>query len=264
MNIPIVKPAKMKEYEFKQSKYDVAPRIPFSQIVVGPSGSSKTILLQSMILDLYRDCFSRIFTFSSSIHVDSVWTPVKDYIEKTLKVDTKKEKIYFDDFNPSDLEEILDLQHKITKYQKDHDFKQLFSVLIIIDDFVDDTRFSRHNSLLNALYIRGRHFGCNIISSTQKFNGLSTIIRVNSRQLFFFKMRNYKEIQTMIEELSALLIKKNLLADDKNIQNAKKTLLEIYEKATEEKYSFLFVNLMESDINNIFKIRFDRKIFSRF
>ena len=64
----------------------------------------------------------------------------------------------------------------------------------------------------------------------------------------------------MIEELSALLIKKNLLADDKNIQNAKKTLLEIYEKATEEKYSFLFVNLMESDINNIFKIRFDKKI----
>ena len=260
MSIPIVKPAKMKEYEFKQSKYDVAPRIPFSQIVVGPSGSGKTILLQSMILDLYRDCFSRIFIFSSSIHVDSVWTRVKDYIEKTLKIDPKKEKIYFDDFDPTDLEEILDLQHKITKFQKDHDFKQLFSVLIIIDDFVDDTRFSRHNSLLNALYIRGRHFGCNIISSTQKFNGLSTIIRVNSRQLFFFKMRNYKEIQTMIEELSALLVKKNLLMDDKNIHNAKKTLLEIYEKATEEKYSFLFVNLMESNINDVFKIRFDRII----
>ena len=194
--VPIVKPAKMKEYEFKQSKHDVAPRIPFSQIVVGPSGSGKTILLQSMILDLYRDCFSRIFIFSSSINVDSVWLPVKDYIEKHLKVDTKKEKTY--------LEYILDLHHKINKYQKDHDFKQLFSVFIIIDDFVDDTRFSRHNSLLNALCIRGRHFGCNIISRTQKFNGLSTIIRVNSRQLFYFKMRNYKEVQTMIEELSAL------------------------------------------------------------
>ena len=99
----------MKEYEFKQSKYEVAPRIPFSQIVVGPSGSGKSVLLQSMILDLYRDCFSRIFIFSSSINVDSVWTPVKDYIEKTLKIDSKKEKIYFNDFNPSDLEEILDL-----------------------------------------------------------------------------------------------------------------------------------------------------------
>ena len=36
-SVPIIKPHKMKEYEFKQSKYDVAPRIPFSQIVVGPS-----------------------------------------------------------------------------------------------------------------------------------------------------------------------------------------------------------------------------------
>ena len=64
----------------------------------------------------------------------------------------------------------------------------------------------------------------------------------------------------MIEELSALLVKKNLLMDDKNIHNAKKTLLEIYEKATEEKYSFLFVNFMESNINDVFKIRFDKKI----
>ena len=40
-SVPIIKPHKMKEYEFKQSKYDVAPRIPFSQIVVGPSGSGK-------------------------------------------------------------------------------------------------------------------------------------------------------------------------------------------------------------------------------
>ena len=71
----------MKEYEFKQSKYDVAPRIPFSQIVVGPSGSGKSILLQNMILDIYRDCFSRVFIFSASIHVDSVWHPVKRLIE---------------------------------------------------------------------------------------------------------------------------------------------------------------------------------------
>ena len=82
MNIPIVKPAKMKEYEFKQSEYDVAPRIPFSQIVVAPSGSGKTLLLQSMILDIYRGCFERIYIWNSSIHVDSVWLPVREYIEK--------------------------------------------------------------------------------------------------------------------------------------------------------------------------------------
>ena len=72
-------------------------------------------------------------------------------------------------------------------------------------------------------------------------------------------MRNYKEIQTMVEELSALLIKRNFM-DYKNIHNARHALLEIYEKATEEKFSCLFVNLMESDINDVFKIGFDKKI----
>ena len=32
-NIPIVKPINVKEYDFKQSKYDIAPRLPFSQII---------------------------------------------------------------------------------------------------------------------------------------------------------------------------------------------------------------------------------------
>ena len=63
----------------------------------------------------------------------------------------------------------------------------------------------------------------------------------------------------MIEELSALLVKKNLLKSEKNMMNARNTLLEIYERATEERFSFLFVNLMKSDINEVFMIKFDRK-----
>ena len=90
--IPYVKPHKMPEYEFQQSKYDVAPRIPFSQIIVAPSGSGKTILLQNMMLDICRNCVERIFIRSSSIHIDSVWHPVKHDIEKTFKINPKKEK----------------------------------------------------------------------------------------------------------------------------------------------------------------------------
>ena len=40
---PIVKPINVKEYEFKQSRYEIAPGLPFSQIIVGPSGSGKGI-----------------------------------------------------------------------------------------------------------------------------------------------------------------------------------------------------------------------------
>ena len=91
MITPIVKPVNVNEYEFKQSKYDVAPRLPFSQIITGPSGSGKGILLQSMILDIYRNVFERIYVWSPSISVDSNWTPVKKYIQDELKVDLEKE-----------------------------------------------------------------------------------------------------------------------------------------------------------------------------
>ena len=258
--IPIIKPHKSAEYEFQQSKYDVAPRIPFSQIVVAPSNSGKTILLHNMILDIYRGCFERIFIWSSSIHIDSVWLPVKDYIEKTLKVNPKKERVYFEDFNQQDMEEVIDLQYKISKYQKDHKFKKMFSTLIILDDFIDDNRFSKHNSMLNTLFIKARHVGLNVIASSQKFNAISTVARTNVRQLYFFRLRNYKEIQSMVEELSAILLKRNLLSNEQNLTDAKNTLLEIYNIATKEKYSFLFVDLMKQDINDIFKVRFDKAI----
>ena len=117
-NIPIVKPVNVKEYEFKQSKYEVAPRLPFSQIITGPSGSGKGILLQSMILDIYRDVFARIYVWSPSISVDANWLPVKKYIQNELKVDLEKEKVFFDEYNPSELEEVINKQHKIIEYQK--------------------------------------------------------------------------------------------------------------------------------------------------
>ena len=85
IRVPIIKPHQSAEYDFKQSKYDVTPRIPFSQMVVGPSGSGKSILLQNMILDICRSCLERVFVFSASIHVDSVWHPVKENVEKNTQ-----------------------------------------------------------------------------------------------------------------------------------------------------------------------------------
>ena len=47
---------------------------------------------------------------------------------------------------------------------------------------------------------------------------------------------------------------------NKNLTDAKNTLLEIYNIATQEQYSFLFVDLMKQNINDIFKIRFSKKM----
>ena len=51
--IPIIKPIKLKEYEVKQSKYNVASKIPMRSIRLGPSASGKSILLQNFILNIY-------------------------------------------------------------------------------------------------------------------------------------------------------------------------------------------------------------------
>jgi type IV secretory pathway VirB4 component len=79
--VPNVTPIKLTEFQTKQSKYKMVGALPTRSVICGPSGSGKGVLLQNMILDIYRDCFSRIFIFSPSIDVDHTWKPVKKYIE---------------------------------------------------------------------------------------------------------------------------------------------------------------------------------------
>ena len=115
--IPSIKPIALKEFDTHQSKYEVVPKIPFRSVILGPSGSGKTILLQNMILDIYRDCFSRIYIFSPSIEVDASWLPVKKYIETEMKVKhTAEEPIYFGHYEPEALHKIIDTQHKVIDY----------------------------------------------------------------------------------------------------------------------------------------------------
>ena len=72
---------------------------------------------------------------------------------------TEDEPIYFDHYNPEASYKIINTQQKVIEYQKKQNHKKLFSVLIIVDDFSDDPKFSRHSKILHALYTRGRHNG---------------------------------------------------------------------------------------------------------
>ena len=157
-----------------------------------------------------------------------------------------EEPIYFDHYNPEALLRIITTQHKVIEFQKKQNHKKLFSVLVIVDDFADDPSFSRQSKLLHALYTRGRHNSNPTITATQKFASIAPIIRVNATELFVYRLRNYQDLQTFIDEISALM--------------DKKTLLDIYNMATSEPYSFLFVNLRAKNKNEIFHVRFDKRI----
>ena len=245
--VPNIQPIKLKEFETKQSKYDMVPKIPLRSVILGPSGSGKTILLQNMILDIYRNCFSRIYIFSPSIDVDTTWLPVKKYIEEEMKVhNTTEEPIYFNHYDPEQLHKIIDTQHKVIDYMKKKNIKKLYSILVVVDDFADSPEISRHSKILHGLYTRGRHNSISTITATQKFAAIANIIRVNATELFVYRLRNYRDLETFIEEVSAVV--------------DKKTLMQIYNMATSEPYSFLYVNLRAKTKNDIFHIRFDKKI----
>ena len=78
--------------------------------------------------------------------------------------------------------------------------------------------------MLHALYTRGRHNRISPITATHTLSSIAPIIRMNARELFDYRLRNYEDLETFIDEVSAV-------AD-------KKTLLQIYKIATDEPYYF--------------------------
>ncbi len=248
MPTPKIKPIKVKEFEVKQSKYDQVPQLPLRSMVVGPSGSGKTILLQNMILDIYRGCFSRIYVWSPSIDIDFTWKPVIEYIQREIKPD-RDEKYLFDSYDPKELQHVIETQYKVIDYMKQQNYKTLYQILIIVDDFADSPDFTRNSKLLHQLYIRGRHFAISTITSTQVFKAISPVIRKNITSLMLYRLRNYSDLEAFLEELSAVY--------------NKKTLLELYKKATDEPYGFLYVNLTARDRKDMFYLNFNFKLIPR-
>lgn len=242
-----IKPIHTKEYEVRQSKYHQCGHLPIRSVILGPSGSGKTVLLQNMILNMYKLCFERIYIFSPSINVDGTWEPVRHFIEKKMEAhETDDEKFYFDHYDPEALENIIATQTKIVKHLKAKGKKKLFQILIIVDDFADDPAFSRHSKLLHSLYTRGRHGMISTITATQKFSAIHPIIRVNATELFVYRLRNQNDLDKFLEEVSAAI--------------DKKTLLKIYRECTKEPFSFLYVKLTAKTVEDMFFCNLTKRV----
>ena len=74
----------------------------------------------------------------------------------------------------------------------------------------DNPAITRNNKLLNSLFCSGRHSGMSTLVSLQKLSTVPPTIRVNISHLFYFKVRNFKEIEILQDELSAIVRCDNL------------------------------------------------------
>ena len=74
--------------------------------------------------------------------------------------------------------------------------------------------------------------------STQKLTAVSLVARVNFQALLVWRLRNAKELEALVEELSALYPKKILFA--------------MYDAAVKEPYSFWYILLTAKHKEDIF------------
>lgn len=245
-NTPLIKPhPKIKSFKCKQSKYEHVAAVPLRQVLLAPSGAGKTVLLSSLITDIYAKCFEAVYIWSPSINIDTTWLPIKEYLAKELKqIDDGKEKRYYlDSYHEADLQKVLDTQFKVAQYCKDNDYPQIFSILIVIDDMADNLRFVHNSNLVDSLYIRSRHACIFVATSTQIWKALSVAIRRNATKLYVFRLRNQGDLDSLLDEVSAVGTKKDLLA--------------LYRLAVSEPHAFLYIDFMQQP-DRMFYINLDR------
>jgi energy-coupling factor transporter ATP-binding protein EcfA2 len=227
---------------------------PCRYLILGPSGSGKSVLLVDFLVRLYRHAFQRVYVFSPSVFIDSSWKPVFKYVEKTLGVDSDKEPWAFDEWDSEKLREIVETQKAVVQEQKRQKAgHQLYGIAIVVDDFADDPRVmasrsgsSAGGSMLNTLLVRGRHMQISTFMSVQKLRLAGSILRVNAQALCIFRLRNKLELDAVIEELSAVY--------------SKDQLLEMYEMATREPYSFWYIHLAAKRREDMFFLRFEKRM----
>ena len=202
--------------------------------------------LISAILDQYRTAsgesvFERVIIMSPSIDIDDAWKPVKHFIEHDMGVNTDREQVYFDKWDEGALRTIIQQQKKITRTTKELGFKKLYQILVVIDDFADQPELHRRtgDGALDTLFIRGRHMQISTWVSSQKLRLISVAVRVNMQFMCVWRLRNQLELEAVLEELTALLPKKELQA--------------IYEEATREPYSFLFIHYLKPRAEMFYK-----------
>ena len=196
-----------------------------------------------MILEQYRGVFEKIYIFSPSVNIDDGWIPVKKYIEQDVGANTEREQAYNDEWDEAALRSIIQRQRKITKTSKKLEMKKLYQVLIILDDYADSLQLHKPHGALDTLFIRGRRMQISTWVSSQKLRLISAAVRVNVQFLCCWRLRNQHELDAVIEELSPL---------------PKDKLRRMYEQATREPYSFLFVYYLKPR-NEMFYKRFKER-----
>ncbi len=178
-----------------------------------------------------------------SADIDSAWDPIREFV-KGLKASS-----FHSEWNEKALQEIMATQKaKIKELKLAKSKKPLPQCLTIIDDFADRADIMHASgNIMTTLFFRGRHFGSSCWLSSQKLTAISTVARVNFRFMLCWRLRNQREVLSLLEELSAVY--------------PIDVLHQMYETAiSDADHSFWYINLVAKKKDDMFHIRFEHKM----
>lgn len=160
---------------------------PFSMIICASSGSGKTTLLRHLLNHTLKEKFDNIFVMADTADVS------EDY-DQFKKQDEYKNRI-FSSYDEEVINEIYDQQGFL---KKKYGAARTPHTLLILDDLMDKVQ-GNHN-LVQKLFWKGRHLKLSVIVLLQKLRGTSTLMRINTKYVIFFRCGNTAELDHLLDE----------------------------------------------------------------
>jgi ABC-type oligopeptide transport system ATPase subunit len=195
---------------------DTNIEIPSRICIVGASGSGKSTCLMNFILKAKS-------TFGHITIVTKQQEPLYDYLEKQLK--GKNITIHYD----------------LGKLEEPKDFpnKELQNLLIF-----DDQIAEKNQRKIVEYFIRGRKIGAGITCCylSQSYYQVPKTIRAQLSYIWLVKIGQKRDLNLILADSGGLV--------------DKKTLMHLYEDATQQKFNFLKINLNTVDMNKKFSKNF--------
>lgn len=153
--------------------------------IVGRRNQGKSSLLIKMLLNdkLLKNKFDQVILINPTYYLDT-----KYHIINFTDVYT--------DFSVELLEKLNnDINEKVIKNEK-------YQTLLIFDDCIADPEFksNEYSNPLNHFALNGRHLNISMIFLSQRYTGLSSIIRTQLDYLLLFNPINHKEKEVIYEE----------------------------------------------------------------
>jgi hypothetical protein len=216
-----IKEIKLDKPEIKQCKLaemGVLMSHPFRSYFIGASGSGKTNLLMNLLTrkGYYKDWFDRLFIISPT--ASSGLDPSYQKVIEDTKYEQDKDLFFFEP-NEEVLFNILEVQKEEEKKNK---------TLVILDDVVSFKSFMNSKTLLQ-FFIMSRHYNISIFLLSQGWFCCPKTLRLNCSNIIYFKGSDV-ETETVATEFCPA-------------GYSKKNFKKMIEHATEEAYSFLYVDL---------------------